>query len=288
MKRWKRALLALLMLLCCATSTTGCVAIEIQGEETASVSAVPPFSGEPYVVLADNVPGFTKEELTSKSYETYSPLDRLGRCGVAQACVGTDLMPTEERGSIGSVKPTGWQTVKYDCVDGKYLYNRCHLIGYQLSGENANKENLITGTRYMNVDGMLPFENMVADYGKETGNHVLYRVTPIYDGDNLVAGGVQMEALSVEDGGEGICFNVYVYNCQPGVSIDYATGESQLDENAISDVEASYILNRNSKKFHLPSCSGVSSISEANRQEYTGSRDELLVRGYEPCGSCKP
>ena len=137
MKRWKRALLALLMLLCCATSTTGCVAIEIQGEETASVSAVPPFSGEPYVVLADNVPGFTKEELTSKSYETYSPLDRLGRCGVAQACVGTDLMPTEERGSIGSVKPTGWQTVKYDCVDGKYLYNRCHLIGYQLSGENA-------------------------------------------------------------------------------------------------------------------------------------------------------
>ena len=288
MKRWKRALLALLMLLCCATSTTGCVAIEIQGEETASVSAVPPFSGEPYVVLADNVPGFTKEELTSKSYETYSPLDRLGRCGVAQACVGTDLMPTEERGSIGSVKPTGWQTVKYDCVDGKYLYNRCHLIGYQLSGENANKQNLITGTRYMNVDGMLPFENMVADYVKETGNHVLYRVTPIYDGDNLVAGGVQMEALSVEDGGEGICFNVYVYNCQPGVSIDYATGESQLDENAISDVEASYILNRNSKKFHLPSCSGASSISEANRQEYTGSRDELLVRGYEPCGSCKP
>ena len=240
------------------------------------------------MVLADNVPGFTKEELTSKSYETYSPLDRLGRCGVAQACVGTDLMPTEERGSIGSVKPTGWQTVKYDCVDGKYLYNRCHLIGYQLSGENANKENLITGTRYMNVDGMLPFENMVADYVKETGNHVLYRVTPIYDGDNLVAGGVQMEALSVEDGGEGICFNVYVYNCQPGVSIDYATGESQLDENAISDVEASYILNRNSKKFHLPSCSGASSISEANRQEYTGSRDELLVRGYEPCGSCKP
>ena len=288
MKRWKRALLALLMLLCCATSTTGCVAIEIQGEETASVSAVPPFSGEPYVVLADNVPGFTKDELTSKSYETYSPLDRLGRCGVAQACVGTDLMSTEERGSIGSVKPTGWQTVKYDCVDGKYLYNRCHLIGYQLSGENANKENLITGTRYMNVDGMLPFENMVADYVKETGNHVLYRVTPIYDGDNLVAGGVQMEALSVEDGGEGICFNVYVYNCQPGVSIDYATGESQLDENAISDVEASYILNRNSKKFHLPSCSGASSISEANRQEYTGSRDELLVRGYEPCGSCKP
>ena len=288
MKRWRRALLALLMLLCCATSTTGCVAIEIQGEETASVSAVPPFSGEPYVVLADNVPGFTKEELTSKSYETYSPLDRLGRCGVAQACVGTDLMPTEERGSIGSVKPTGWQTVKYDCVDGKYLYNRCHLIGYQLSGENANKENLITGTRYMNVDGMLPFENMVADYVKETGNHVLYRVTPIYDGDNLVAGGVQMEALSVEDGGEGICFNVYVYNCQPGVSIDYATGESQLDENAISDVEASYILNRNSKKFHLPSCSGASSISETNRQEYTGSRDELLVRGYEPCGSCKP
>ncbi len=289
MKRWKRGLFALLLMLCCSVSS-GCVTIEVQGGETAAISmeSIPPFSGEPYVVLADNVPEFTEEELTRKSYETYSPLDRLGRCGAAQACVGIDLMPTEERGSIGSVKPTGWQTVKYDCVDGKYLYNRCHLIGYQLSGENANKENLITGTRYMNVDGMLPFENMVADYVKETGNHVLYRVTPVYTGDDLVAGGVHMEALSVEDGGEGICFNVYVYNAQPGVSIDYATGESQLDENAISSVEASYILNRNSKKFHLPSCSGASSISEANRQEYTGSRDELLVRGYEPCGSCKP
>lgn len=164
--------------------------------------------------------------MTVNSYEVYSPLDALGRCGAASACVGVDLMPTEERGSIGQVKPSGWQTVKYDCVDGKYLYNRCHLIGYQLAGENANKQNLITGTRYMNVEGMLPFENMVDSYVEETENHVLYRVTPVFEGENLVASGVQIEAFSVEDEGEGLCFNVYIYNVQPGVVIDYATGES--------------------------------------------------------------
>lgn len=189
---------------------------------------IPTFSGEPYVVLNENEPDFTEEDMVAESYEYYSELDKDGKCGVVEASVGPDIMPTEERGSIGQVKPTGWQTVKYDNVDGKYLYNRCHLIGFQLTGENANEKNLITGTRYMNVEGMLPFENMVADYVKETGNHVVYRVTPIYEGDNLVASGVQIEAKSVEDDGEGICFNVYVYNVQPGIDIDYATGHSQL------------------------------------------------------------
>ena len=196
-------------------------------------------------------------------------------------------MPTEERGSIGSVKPSGWQSVKYDCVDGRYLYNRCHLIGYQLSGENANRENLITGTRYLNIEGMLPFENMVADYVKETENHVLYRVTPHFAEDELVARGVEIEALSVEDGGEGIRFHVYAYNVQPGVVIDYATGDSWL-EGETAPAETVYVLNTNSKKFHLPDCSGARSIGEANRQEYAGSRQDLLERGYTPCGTCKP
>ena len=193
-----------------------------------SVKNIPAFSGDAYVVINENKPEFSKADHTTSSYETYTELDRLNRCGAAMACIGKDIMPTEERGSIGQVKPSGWHTVKYDFVDGKYLYNRCHLIGYQLTGENANEKNLITGTRYLNVEGMLPFENMVADYVKETGNHVLYRVTPIFDGDNLVARGVQMEAWSVEDDGDGICFNVYCYNNQPGVEIDYVTGESKL------------------------------------------------------------
>ena len=197
-------------------------------EPTISLDDIPAYSGEPYVVLNNNEPNFTEADLTTESYEYYSDLDVDGKCGVVVASIGEDLMPTEERGSIGRVKPSGWQTVKYDNVDGKYLYNRCHLIGFQLTGENANENNLITGTRYMNVEGMLPFENMVADYVKETGNHVVYRVTPIFEGDNLVASGVQMEAKSVEDDGEGICFHVYVYNVQPGIEIDYATGDSQL------------------------------------------------------------
>lgn len=195
-------------------------------EYSPSVMDIPAFGDMPYVVINHNKPEFKEEDLTTKAYEFYSELDILGRCGYAMACIGTELMPTEDRGSIGQVKPSGWQLVKYDFVDGKYLYNRCHLIGYQLSGENANVKNLITGTRYLNVEGMLPFENMVADYVKDTGNHVLYRVTPIFDGNNLVARGVQMEAYSVEDDGEGICFNVYAYNNQPGVTIDYATGKS--------------------------------------------------------------
>ncbi len=199
---------------------------------TVSMQLLPAYSGKPYVEIDGNEPGFTEKDKTKKSFEQYSELDSLGRCGVAYANVGKDLMPTEERSGIGKVKPSGWHTVKYDIVDGKYLYNRCHLIGYQLTAENANEKNLITGTRYMNVDGMLPFENMVADYVKETGNHVLYRVTPVFEGKNLLAKGVQMEAYSVEDEGDAICFNVFVYNVQPGIQIDYATGESKEDSGS--------------------------------------------------------
>lgn len=196
------------------------------GAGTAGVQEIPAYSGEAYVEVNGNVPEFTDADMTTDSFETYSDLDELGRCGVAYACVGRDLMPTEKRGKIGSVKPSGWHSVKYDFVDGKYLYNRCHLIGYQLTAENANKKNLITGTRYMNTVGMLPFENMVADYIKETDNHVLYRVTPIFEGNNLVADGVKMEALSVEDNGDGVSYNVFVYNVQPGVVINYENGDS--------------------------------------------------------------
>ncbi len=189
---------------------------------------IPEYDGKNYVIINDNKPDFDESDYSSSSYESYSDLDYLGRCGTAIANIGKDLMPTEERGSIGSVKPTGWHTIKYDNVDGKYLYNRCHLIGYQLTGENANTKNLITCTRQMNTEGMLEFENEVADYIKETGNHVLYRVTPIYKEDNLLSSGVQMEGWSVEDSGEGISFNVFVYNVQDGIEIDYKTGESRL------------------------------------------------------------
>ena len=188
---------------------------------------VPAYSGEPYTAVNNNEPYFTSDNLTAEAFENYSELDALGRCGVAYANVCLETMPTEKRGNISEVKPTGWHSVKYDNVDGKSLYNRCHLIGYQLTAENANQQNLITGTRYLNVDGMLPFENMVADYVKETDNHVLYRVTPIFTGDNLVADGVLMEGYSVEDEGDGICFCVYAYNVQPGITIDYATGDSR-------------------------------------------------------------
>lgn len=261
-----------------------------------SLEEVPAYSGSPYVELDGNLPGFSLEERTTDSFETYSTLDALGRCGPAYACIGQDLMPTEDRESISSVRPTGWMQAEYSFVDGGSLYNRCHLIGFQLTGENANEENLITGTRYMNVEGMLPFENMVADYIKETGNHVLYRAAPIFEGENLVASGVVMEALSVEDEGEGVCFHVYVYNVQPGVEIDYATGESwetgdsasSALESQAEEQETDYVLNTSSKKFHLPDCSSVDSMSEKNRQEYHGTREELIAQGYEPCGSCNP
>lgn len=253
------------------------------------LASVPEYSGEAYCIINGNSPAFTEEDKTTTAFEYFSPLDELGRCGVTMACVGQELMPTEDRESISHVKPSGWVNVPYSFVDGEYLYNRCHLIGFQLTGENDNEQNLITGTRYVNVEGMLPFENMVADYVKETGHHVLYRVTPIFNGDELVARGVQMEAYSVEDEGDGICFNVYCYNVQPGVMIDYSTGESRLDENAFTEGETGdYVLNTNSKKFHLPSCSGAMDMSEKNRQEYSGSRDLLIAQGFEPCSQCNP
>ena len=256
-----------------------------------TLDTIPAYSGEAYVPLNDNIPDFDPDDLPPRSFEEYSDLDALGRCGVAFANVGLDLMPTEKRGSIGQVKPSGWKTVQYDIVDGKYLYNRCHLIGYQLTAENANKKNLITGTRYLNVQGMLPFENLVADYVKETGNHVLYRVTPIFAGDNLVADGVQIEAISVEDKGEGVLFNVYCYNVQPGIVIDYATGDSALADAVPADADADtvvYILNTKTGKFHYPDCSSAINMSANVREEYAGTRDDLISAGYEPCGRCKP
>ena len=215
--------------------------IDVDGNQNVQVSEsiqksfnlddIPEFDGKtPYVIINNNDPNFPEEDFNSNSFEKYSELDSLGRCGVAYANVSKETMPTEARGEISKVKPTGWHTVKYDCVEGKYLYNRCHLIGYQLTAENANKQNLITGTRYLNVDGMLPFENQVAEYVKQENGHVLYRVTPIFEGNNLVANGVQMEAESVEDKGEKVKFNVYAYNVQPNIKIDYSTGNSELIE----------------------------------------------------------
>ena len=260
-----------------------------------SVQDVPAFSGEPFVVINDNIPEFSEEDLVEESYEYYSPLDSLERCGYAMACIGRDIMPTEDRESISSVKPSGWVQNQYDFVDGKSLYNRCHLIGFQLTGENANERNLITGTRYCNVEGMLPFENMIADYVKETGNHVLYRVTPVFHGIELVARGVQIEAWSVEDNGEGVCFNVYVYNNQPGVIIDYATGDNRAEGTVVTEPVAdeatdgnTYILNTNSQKFHAEDCVQAQSIKESNRETFTGDREDLINQGYSPSGCCKP
>ena len=260
--------------------------------DSADLAAIPEYTGSAYTVLNDNIPDFPEEDFTEESFETYSDLDSLGRCGVAYANIGEDLMPTIKRGSIGQVKPSGWHTVKYDSVDGKYLYNRCHLIGYQLTAENANEKNLITGTRYLNTEGMLPFENMVADYIKETGNHVLYRVTPMFDGNNLVATGVQMEAESVEDKGDGILYNVFCYNIQPGITIDYKSGDSSESEDMPVQTEAAsvseFVLNTNSKKFHKPSCSSISKIKQENKEVYKGSRDALISQGYDPCKKCNP
>ena len=264
-----------------------------------NLADVPAYSGQPYVAVNGNVPYFTDADLTDVSFESYSDLDSLGRCGVAYASVSQDTMPTEKRGSIGEVKPTGWHTAKYDNVDGKYLYNRCHLIGYQLTGENANEKNLITGTRYLNIEGMLPFENMVADYVKETDQHVMYRVTPVFEGDNLLAAGVLMEGKSVEDNGEGVLFCVFAYNVQPGVSIDYATGESSADGTIVNDTSAqeetsqseetqTYVLNTNTHKFHKPGCYSVEKIKPENYAEFTGTREEAIAYGYDPCKNCNP
>lgn len=261
---------------------------------------LPTYVGSAYAVLNNNIPVFSPEELTDEGYEFYSPLDALGRCGVVIASVGRDTMPAEDedRGSISSVKPSGWIQASYDSMGGQPLYNRAHLIGWQLTAENANERNLVTGTRYLNVQGMLPFEDMVADYVKETGNHVAYRVTPIFEGNNLVCSGVQMEGFSVEDNGEGICFNVYCFNVQPGITINYATGESSdgaeipvdpdAETNADGEVIRDYVLNTGRMRFHYPNCSSVGQMSDKNKQEYTGSREDLIEQGYQPCGSCNP
>ena len=263
-------------------------------EITIQLNNIPEYDSDPYIVINGNTPFFDETDYTTEAFEEYSDLDSLGRCGVAYANICKEIMPTEERQDINSVIPSGWKQQEYDFVDGGYLYNRCHLIGHQLAGEDANEKNLITGTRYLNIQGMLPFENMVADYVDETDNHVLYRVTPVYDGDNLVASGVLMEGWSVEDSGDGICYNVYCYNVQPGVEIDYATGDNWEsgdagDSSSSSNAaETTYILNTNSMKFHKPSCSSVSDMSEENEETYSGDRDNLIKQGYEPCGRCNP
>ena len=236
-----------------------------------TIDNIPAYSGDDYIILNNNIPNFSESDLTTTSFEEYAPLDDLGRCGVAYSNIGTDIMPTEKRESISSVKPSGWHSVKYDIVEGKYLYNRSHLIGYQLTAENANDRNLITGTRYFNATLMLPYENMVADYIKETNNHVLYRVTPVFEGNNLVATGVQMEAKSVEDNGEGIEFNVFVYNVQPGITIDYATGNSALSDEEINSTDSS----------NTSSASNNNSISSSNKpsSNNTTSTEETIIRG---------
>ena len=265
-------------------------------------SSVPVYTGEAYAVVNDNKPFFNDNDYTTVAFENYSDLDSLGRCGIAYANICKELMPVEERGEIGSVKPSGWHTIKYDCVDGKYLYNRCHLIGYQLAGENANEKNLITGTRYLNVVGMLPFENKVDDYVEKTLNHVLYRATPVYNGNNLLADGVLLEASSVEDKGKGLQFCVFCYNVQPGIVIDYATGDSYAGDNSpaysgglvitpgeepVVQTNGNYVGNKNTKKFHKADCSSVSSMKAQNKV-YMNTRDEAISSGYEPCEKCKP
>ncbi len=265
---------------------------QLSAEVALSPDSLPAYEGEPYIVLNDNEPLFSDTELSTTSYEHYSELDALGRCGAAYACVGKDLMPTEERGDIGPVRPTGWHTVKYDVIDGRYLYNRCHLIAYQLSGENANERNLITGTRYLNVEGMLPFENMVADYVRETGNHVMYRVTPVFSGDELVARGVRMEAESVEDNGAGIRFHVFCYNVQPEIEIDYATGDSALsaaavetepEENVSEETESVMVWrSATGEKYHCINDCGNMDPNKATQL----TEEQALALGLEKCRRC--
>lgn len=297
LKRKGRLAAVLLALLLCAGSAlamTGCSAedaldalnqaeklFSIEGE-TVTVEELPEYDGHPYIAVNDNMPDFDEDDLTEDSFEMYSDLDSLGRCGVCYANVGQDLMPTEKRGSIGSVKPTGWVTSKYDFVDGKYLYNRCHLLGYQLTAENANERNLITGTRYMNTEGMLPFENLVADYVRESGGHVLYRVTPVFYGDELVARGVQMEGFSVEDKGASVCFNVFVYNVQPGVTIDYADGSNQASasKDVSQSAEGEIRGNSRSKVYHCPGQRAYDDMADSKNLVVFSSEEEAQEAGY--------
>lgn len=337
LKLRKTAAIALCELLAIATIFTGCASTDLSGTEGAghaagavvagedssgalgskdkvdgpqedlvnnnsyvSLDAIPAYDGKAYVAVNNNEPFFTDSDMTTTAFENYSDLDSLGRCGVAYANICKDIMPTEERGKIGMIKPSGWHTVKYDVIKDRYLYNRCHLIGYQLAGENANPKNLITGTRYLNVEGMLPFENLVADYVNNTGNHVLYRVTPMFSGSNLVANGVLIEAKSVEDNGGGILFNVYCYNVQPGVGINYENGDSWLDgttgsassgsdtsatENSAADSSNSETMVRitaTGKKYHRAGCRTL------KKSDTEVTLDEAKSMGLSPCGICNP
>lgn len=337
LKLRKTAAIALCELLAIATIFTGCASTDLSGTEGAgyaagaevagedssgaldskdkvdgpqedlvnnnsyvSLDAIPAYDGRAYVVVNNNEPFFTDSDMTTTAFENYSDLDSLGRCGVAYANICKDIMPTEERGKIGMIKPSGWHTVKYDVIKDRYLYNRCHLIGYQLAGENANPKNLITGTRYLNVEGMLPFENLVADYVNNTGNHVLYRVTPMFSGSNLVANGVLIEAKSVEDNGGGILFNVYCYNVQPGVGINYENGDSWLDgttgsassgsdssaaENSAADSsnsETMVHITATGKKYHRAGCRTL------KKSDTEVTLDEAKSMGLSPCGICNP
>lgn len=286
-----------------------------ENTQIVDLASIPAYSGTAAIEINGNVPFFSAEDQTrTDAFETYASLDSLGRCGVAYANICPEIMPTEDRGEIGSIKPTGWVQNKYPDIikeSPSYLYNRCHLIAFCLAGENANEKNLITGTRYLNIEGMLPYEEMVADYVDRTGNHVLYRVTPIFDGDNLLASGVLMEGYSVEDQGSGIQFCVYAYNVQPGISIDYTTGSNWADGNSettsntnttnststttnattnttTNTSTSGYVINKNTKVFHSPTCSSVSRMKESNKQYSDESRDALISEGYSPCGNCNP
>ena len=287
----KRSIWKLLLVLLCCLPLAGCADILEQtvtqntGKTDAVISPedIPEYSGDLYVELNGNKPYFTKDELTDQSFEKYSELDQLGRCGAAYACIGRDLMPTEKRGSISHVKPSGWHSVRYDNVEGKSLYNRSHLIAHQLAGEDANEKNLITGTRYMNADGMIPFENIVADYVKETGNHVMYRVTPVYKGNNLIADGVRMEAMSVEDQGESVCYHVFIYNVQPGIVIDYATGESfreESDNAAGQQAEGEIRGNTRSRIYHCPGQAAYDEMADSANLIRFRTEEEAMEAGY--------
>ena len=291
LKKFLVILLSILMVLTCACGTLDEGGSIDYGDTYVDLESIPEYSGHKYVILNDNIPEFTEEDLKQDAFEYYSELDKYGRCGVAYAMLGRELMPTGPRENISDIKPTGWKTAPYeDLITDVYLYNRSHLIAHSLAGENANPQNLITGTDYMNKQGMLPFEEDVLWYIRNTGNHVMYRVTPVFHDDELVARGVQMEAYSVEDDGEEICFNVYIYNVQPGVEIDYETGENWRDADYYEDDDAvgMYILNTSSMKFHYDGCDGAYNMNSNNRKVYEGPRSVLINQGYEPCGNCRP
>ncbi len=270
-----------------------------------TLSVIPLYTGENHVILQDDQPDFYSWQITTEAYVSFSQLDALGRTGPAMACLAPETLPTRPRGQIGNVRPSGWHTTRYDdLIDDKYLYNRAHVIGFSLCGDNATPENLFTGTRYLNAVSMLSYEVRVLNYIVKTGNHVLYRCSPVYDGNDLVATGVQMEAWSVEDEGT-LCFNVFLFNVQPGIVIDYATGESERAEAAeevasaadrglgggegeVKTPAVTYVLNTNTHKFHRPSCPSVEEIKRKNRKDFYGTRGEVIAAGYDPCGRCHP